>query len=146
MTEDELLQRYGLHPTGPDLDQVREILRGEVARERHRLGDGDTELMKLCCVQLFHHRSLADVLLIWQAKESGWDPHHSIDVQLLCGAGLDATKAFLADDSGGEARKALDYLIECETAGDFDGFTVADQSAWHHRYYRVPLGASGGDD
>lgn len=111
MTEDELLQRYGLHPTGPDLDQVREILRGEVARERHRLGDGDTELMKLCCVQLFHHGSLADVLLIWQAKESGWDPHHSIDVQLLCGAGLDATKAFLADDSGGEARKTLKVPI-----------------------------------
>ena len=63
-----------------------------------------------------------------------------------CGPGLDATKAFLVDDSGDEARKALDYLIECETAGDFDGFTVADQSAWHHRYYRVPLGASGGDD
>jgi hypothetical protein len=86
------------------------------------------------------------VLLIWQAKEASWDSHHSIDVQLLCGPGLDATKAFLVDDSGDEARKALDYLIDRETAGDFDGFAVADQSAWHHRYYRVPLGATGGDD
>jgi hypothetical protein len=145
MTEDELLQRYGLHPTGPDLDQVREILRTAAATERRRQGDGDTELMKLCCVQLFHHGSLADVLLVWQAKESSLDAHHSIDVQLLCGAGVDATKAFLAYDPDSEARKALNYLIECEAAGDFDGFTVAGQSEWYHQYYRVPLGPGRGD-
>ena len=41
-----------------------------MARERQRQGDGDTKLMKLCCVQLFNAGLPADVLLIWQAKES----------------------------------------------------------------------------
>jgi hypothetical protein len=144
MTDDELLERYGLHPTGPALEHVRELLLGE-ATESYRIGDGDNELMKLCCVQLFHHGSLDDVLLIWHAKESNWDAHCYIDVQLLCGAGVDATKAFLAADPGSEARKALAYLIECEGAGTFERFTVARQSAFYHHYYRVPPEA-GGDE
>jgi hypothetical protein len=44
--------------------------------------------MKLCCVQLFNAGFLTDVLLVWQPKESSWDAHCSIDVHLLCGAGL----------------------------------------------------------
>jgi hypothetical protein len=91
-----------------------------------------TEAMKLCCVQLFNHGSLADVPLIRQAKESSWDAHFSINVQLLCGAGVTATKAFLANHPENGARQALDYLIRREAAGDFDGFFVAEQSAWYH--------------
>lgn len=83
MDEDESLRRYGLHPAGGDLDQVRGTLAIQAARERQRQGDSDTELMKLCCVQLFNAGLLADVLPIWQARESSWDAHCSIDVQLL---------------------------------------------------------------
>ncbi|WP_116206619.1 hypothetical protein [Amycolatopsis circi] len=134
MTEEDLLERYGLHPAGGQLDEVRGILTAAM-----RAGpDADTLLMKLCCVQLFHHGSLDDVLLIWQAKESGWDAHFSIDVQLLCGAGLDKTKAFLGTHPAGAARKALDYLKECEEARDFDGFSVERQSAGYRQYYGVP--------
>jgi hypothetical protein len=43
--------------------------------------DGDTALMKLCRVQLFNADLPADVLLIWQVKESSWDAHCSIDVR-----------------------------------------------------------------
>jgi len=131
MTEDDLLERYGLRPAGTRLDEVRGILAAAM-----RTGpDPDTDVMRLCCVQLFHHGSLDDVLLIWQAKESGWDAHCSIDVQLLCGAGLAATEAFLAAQPGDDARQALDYLTRCEAAGDFTGFTVEQQSTWYHRYY-----------
>jgi hypothetical protein len=50
--------------------------------------------MKLCCVQLFNAGFLADVILICQAKESSWDAHCSIEIQLLCGAGLQETIAY----------------------------------------------------
>ncbi|WP_406635301.1 hypothetical protein [Amycolatopsis sp. WGS_07] len=133
MTEDDLLERYGLHPTGGQLDDVRGIL---AAAMQDGL-DADTDLMKLCCIQLFHHGSLDDVLLIWEAKESGWDAHCSIDVQLLCGAGLDATKTFLGAHPSAMAREALEYLTECEEARDFELFSVESQSAEYHRYYGV---------
>jgi hypothetical protein len=135
--EDESLRRYGLRPSGADLAEIRETLRDRSAKERRNQGDGDTELMKLCCVQLFNAGDLADVPLIWQAKESSWDAHHSIDVQLLCGAGLEQTKRYLAAEKSDEAAQALAYLLECEAAGDFTDFSVQQQSTWYAEYYRL---------
>lgn len=91
--EDESLRRYGLRPSAEDLEQVRDLLRIHTALERRRQGDGDTELMRLCCVQLFNAGDPDDVPAIWRAKTSRWDAHCSIDVHLLCGAGLEKTKA-----------------------------------------------------
>lgn len=60
--------------------------------------------MNLCCLQLFNAGQLSDVLTIWRAKESGWDAHCVIDVQLLlCGAGLPAAKAYLAAEGSEDA-------------------------------------------
>lgn len=140
MGDDEILDRYRLHPCGQQLDEVRNLLIG-LAQSG---ADADTEAMKLCCVLLFHHGSLADVPLIWQAKESSWDAHCSIDVQLLSGAGVAATKAFPAHHPESEARQALDYLIRCEAAGDFDGFSVSEQSASYRTYYRTETGSVSG--
>jgi hypothetical protein len=134
MDEDELLRRYGLTPSESELDEIRELL----ARQAELGFDADTEVMKLCCVQLFNHGSPDDVLRIWQAKESGWDAHCSIDVQLLCGAGLAETKAFLAASSGELASQALEYIVACEAADDFEDFTVASRSAGYREYY-TPL-------
>jgi len=75
--------------------------------------------------------------MIWQAKESSWDAHCSIDVQLLCGAGLEATKKYLAAEGSPRAAAALDYLLQCEAADDFAGFSVENQSRWYSRYYGV---------
>jgi hypothetical protein len=36
VNEDESLRRYGLHPVGGDLDEVRELLTARMARERQR--------------------------------------------------------------------------------------------------------------
>ncbi len=135
MDEDESLQRFGLHPAGADLDQIRNLLAARTASERQRQGDGDTELMKLCCVQLFNAGSLADVLLIWEAKEASFDASCSIDVQLLCGAGLQETIAYLAAEGSPAASAALDYLRRCEAAGDFAGFSPENRSRWYSAYY-----------
>jgi hypothetical protein len=134
MTEDESLQRYGLQPAAGDLDQVRRILQEQAALERRRQGDGDTALMKLCCVQLFNAGLPDDTPAIWHAKESSWDAHCSIDVQLLCGAGLEQTKRYLTAGLG--ATDALDYLLECEAAGDFMDFSPDKQSRIYSAYYQ----------
>ncbi len=126
MNEDESLRRYGLRPSAVELDQIRDMLRAQTALQQD---DQDTELMKLCCVQLFNAGQLSDVLTIWRAKESSWDAHCSIDIQLLCGAGLDATKAYLAADTTAAASDALRYLLDCEATGDFTDFSVGSDHA-----------------
>lgn len=135
MDEDESLRRYGLRPSGRELDAVRALLDVEARKERRAQGDGDTELMKLCCVQLFNAGEVGDTLAIWRAKTASWDAHGSIDVQLLCGAGLAETKAFLSAQRSEEAQAALQYLLDCEAAGDFKDFSVVDRSAWYATYY-----------
>ncbi|KAB1116797.1 hypothetical protein [Micromonospora aurantiaca (nom. illeg.)] len=132
MNDDESIRRYGLRPTGAAVPHIREMLRAQADLDQH---DQDTELMKLCCLQLFNAGRLSDVLVIWQAKESSWDAHCSIDVQLLCGAGLDATKAYLDADGSDDATEALRYLLDCEAAGDFDNFSIAEQARWRAAYY-----------
>jgi hypothetical protein len=123
------LRRYGIRPAEADLDDIRAVLHAQAQLDQM---DQDTELMKLCCVQLFTAAHLRDVEAIWLAKESSFDAHCSIDVQLLCGAGLEATKAFL-QASGPE--DALAYLVECEAAGDFDGFSVTDRAQSYASYF-----------
>lgn len=135
MDEDESLRRYGLDPDPADLDHIRQLLDTHRALERSSQGDGDTLLMKLCCVQLFHAGDLVDVLRIWAAKNASFDAMRSIDVQLLCGAGVADTKEFLAADGSDDAVAALDYLVRCEQAGDFDAFSVADRTRWYRQYY-----------
>lgn len=135
MDEDESLHRYGLRPVGPSLEEVRGVLTTHIRWEREAQGNGDTELMKLCCVQLFNAGSLDDVLLIWQAKSASMDANCSIDVQLLCGSGLDRTKAYLSRQGRPEADAALQRLIRCEAAGDFEDFTPETQSAQYAAYY-----------
>jgi hypothetical protein len=135
MTESELLDRFGVSPVQEVLPIIRETLRTAAASERASQGSGDTELMKLCCVQLFCAGQLADVLEIWRAKTSSMDADASIDIQLLCGAGLSETTAHLANLQSHEAAAALERITQSEAAGDFDGFTVADYGAFWKRYY-----------
>ncbi|MEU6256827.1 hypothetical protein [Streptomyces sp. NPDC047043] len=135
MDEDEWLRRHGLHPDPQGLDEVRQLLRQQTEFEREAQGRGDTELMKLCCVQLFNAAVLDDVPLIWQAKSAGMDADASIDIQLLCGGGLAATKAHMASDPSETGKAALRRLVACEAAGDFDDFSVARQASFYASYY-----------
>jgi hypothetical protein len=135
MTEDEHLAEFGLWPSKEDLPAVRSVLEAETSRESAAQGKGDTLLMKLCCVQLFSSRSLSDVLLIWRAKAASFDAMCSIDVQLLCGAGLPQTKAYLSEQKSADAQAALVYLAECEESGDFADFSVESWARWWSGYY-----------
>lgn len=135
MDEDESLHRYGLRPTDTDLDEVRGLLSAQTRLEERAQGDGDTELMKLCCVQLFNAGALDDVLLIWRAKTASMDADCSIGIQLLCGGGLARTRAYLLSQRLPEAKAALQRLFDCEKARDFEGFSVEGHSAQCTRYY-----------
>ncbi|MEV5972310.1 hypothetical protein [Streptomyces sp. NPDC051921] len=135
MDERESLCRYGLRPVGADLDEIRALLRGHTARERRSQGEGDTVLMKLCCVQLFNNGDLDDVLLVWSAKQAGFDAACSIDVELLLGSGLDATKTHLSADRAPAAAAALDRLRELEADGEFEDFSVEERTALYDQYY-----------
>lgn len=86
--------------------------------------NGDSnEPLKLLCVQLFTAGIPSDALLIYKAKTSSFDAACYIDVQLVCGAGLEATEGFLRSSGDPEAKALLTELQDCEHAGDFDGFT-----------------------
>lgn len=95
----------------------------------------EEDLALLCCVQLFSRGHLEDVLLIWDAKQSGFDLSCYLDIQLLCGAGLEATKRFLSSQEGGAAADALQYLRECEQSGDFDEFSPDKHLEGYRRYF-----------
>jgi hypothetical protein len=135
MDEEECLRRYGLRPVGADLDEVRRLLGVQIRLEQRAQGEGDTELMKLCCVQLFNAGDPDDVLLIWRAKTAGMDADCSIDIQLLCGSGLAETKAYLSSQHLPEAEAALRRLLACEQAGDFEDISVAERAAQYAAYY-----------
>lgn len=114
---------------------VRALLTAQTQLEKRAQGDGDTELMKLCCVQLYNAGSPEDVLLIWEAKSASMDAACSIDVQLLCGSGLATTKAYLSSLRLPEAEAALRRLLQCESAGNFEDFSVEGHSDFYAAYY-----------
>ncbi|MFH0518676.1 hypothetical protein ACHBTE_16075 [Streptomyces sp. M41] len=135
MDAEECWRRYGLRPVDAALDEIRTLLREHTARERRSQGEGDTELMRLCCFHLFNSGDLDDVLLIWSAKQASFDAACSIDIEFLLGHGLDATKAHLSANRAPAATAALDRLRELEADGEFEGFSVEERSASYDRYY-----------
>jgi hypothetical protein len=130
----ESLQKYGLVPSDESLPHIRELLAKEAAAERNDL-PREEDLALLCCVQLFSRGHLEDVLRIWDAKQSGFDLSCYLDIQLLCGAGLEATKRFLSSQERGIAAEALQYLRECEQSGDFDEFSPDTYLEGYRRYF-----------
>lgn len=135
MTEDESLERFGVVPKEKDLDQIRSVLRREIEKEQKNQGDGDTELMRLCCVQLFNNGSKADIMEIWNAKVASMDTAASIDIQLLCGAGYDETIEYLKKNESTETQNAFRKLLECRKSGDFEDYSVEKQKKVYVEYY-----------
>ena len=132
MTSDEALQKFGL-PALPDhRDEIRRLLAEEIEREKR--GEGGEEMLRTLCLQLFSLSVADDALLIWDAKQSSFDAGCGLDVQFLCGAGLAATKEYLARSSAPSASAALEYLTECEQTGDFADWTP-QASVGHYRSY-----------
>ena len=117
------------------LPELRNILIAEINKEGRSQGEGDTELMKLLCIQIFIIGEISDTLLIWQAKQASMDAGASIDATLLCIKGLSETKLFLQEKESGEAKAALKYIEKCESAGDFESFNKKKIIEQYEDYY-----------
>jgi hypothetical protein len=99
------------------------------------LGD---DVLRLLCVQLFSIGVVEDSLLLWDAKRSSFDAGlGSVDVQFLCGAGLEETKAYLSQSAGPPAAAALNYLLECARSSDFCEWTPQNTLDEYRRYFHV---------
>jgi hypothetical protein len=72
-----------------------------------------------------------------RAKAASFDAACSIDIQLLCGSGLNETKTYLTAQGPADAQAALLRLTECEAAGDFGNFSVEEYVNWWMKYYGV---------
>lgn len=131
MDESETLALFGLVPHADELPRIRALLQMTTA-DSNRAGN---ELLKTLCIQLFSAGEPSDSLLIYKAKMSSFDAGCYIDIQLVCGAGIECTKAFLLECGEPEAEKLLDHLQSCIAAGDFDGFTPAGHLEFYRRYY-----------
>jgi len=133
MTSDEALQRFGLPASLADRGEIRQLLVAEV--ELGRRGEDREEMLRTLCVVLFSLGNAEDSLLIWDAKQSNFDAGCGLDVQFLCGAGLEPTKDFLSSSTDPAALNALRYLKDCEGSGDFAEFSPAAWISKYRQYY-----------
>ncbi len=109
-------------PRPESLPALRVLLAELTAAEAPCQGDANTEAMRLRCVHLFCAADPQDLLAVWRAKAASMDDDASIEVQLLCSAGREATRAYLAAEGWGDALAALRRFEEAVTLGDLDDF------------------------
>ena len=136
MTCEESLKSYGLAPNEDSLDSIRHLLQEEIELECNG-EQREEDLALLCCVQLFASGLVEDSLLIWEAKNSGFDLGSYLDVHLLCGRGLERTKQFLTDHNSEESLAAFSYIEDCEKAGDFLNWSPESQIKYYRNYFGV---------
>ncbi|MEQ1796705.1 MAG: hypothetical protein ABL872_02065 [Lacibacter sp.] len=80
---------------------------------------GIEELMFASYLVTFHQK-IEDCLLIWEAKTVDFDAYCGVDIQLVPFAGVKETIAFLENQKSEKSKKALEYVLNCNEAGDFD--------------------------
>ena len=144
MSEAETLSRYGLWISDDQRSEILRLLAEQAGRERQSQGEGDTLVMRLCAAQLFGLGRVEDAAAIWRAKSASSDAYASIDVHLLCGAGLGETLEWLDAVGDATSRKAAERIRECLAAGDFDGFSVETYRTSLAEYYASAI--ADGDD
>jgi hypothetical protein len=131
MNENDLLSRFGLVPVASDLPEIRRLIQSMTADDER----DSNEPLKTLCIQLFSAGIPSDSLLIYKAKTSSFDAGCYIDIQLVCGAGIERTKAFLRDSREPEAKELLAVLESIRSVGDFEGFTPKAHLDFYRRYY-----------
>ena len=131
MDEHDLLARFGLTPVAADLPEIRRLIQTAIADSNR----DSNEPLKLLCIQLFSAGIPSDALLIYRAKMSSFDASCYIDIQIVCGAGLEATKAFLRASRAPEAKALLAVLQDSKYTTDFEGFAPQQQLDSYRHYY-----------
>lgn len=137
---ESLWKKFGLPASPWYQDELRRLLAEEIERERR--GESGEEILRTLCVQLFSLGIAEDSVLIWEARQSSFDAGCGLDVQFLCGAGLGATKEFLARSSARSASAVLQYLTECEESGDFTDWTTRTTVSQYRGYYGLDENSS----
>ncbi|MEN1985580.1 hypothetical protein [Paenibacillus hubeiensis] len=132
MNEEAVLELYGLDPDPAYREPIRQLLK----REIEHMAAEDHELLRTLCVMLFCIGQVEDTHIIWQAKQKNQDAASYIDVQLLCGAGYQATVDYLERRGDPQAKQELKYLKECEPF-DFIDFSKEEWVQGYKQYYGV---------
>lgn len=106
---DHYLARFGLPTDVAHRANVLDLLKKEIEKaKRHQ---ENTQVLALLCEQLYSMHNVEDVLLIWRAKHCSFDASFSVDIQCTIGAGIAATKMYLAQSND---PKAPDLLARIE--------------------------------
>ena len=137
MNDTEAIQKFGLPADQKHREEIRALLEEELRKEGS--WEGDHEPILCLVVQLFSIGHVEDCLLIWRIKSENFDLGCSVDVQLLCGAGIEQTKSYLAANGSQEALAALACLQRCIDAGDFKEWSVPDGIAFYRQYYHIEI-------
>jgi hypothetical protein len=134
MNAEASFRKFGVRIKPGQAAEVREILEAEAARELEA-GEGDTELMRLCSLQLFSLGLEEDILRIYTAKMSSMDAGISIETPLLCGPGLSRAKQFLERSGSPLAMQALKKIMKTESHGSSETFDRESIIAAAERYF-----------
>ena len=132
---DQYLVTHGLRVAVDMLPTVREILIRETRHERAAYSGagtipGNTSLMRICAVQLWHAGVVEDALLIHRARRTSMDATGAVDGQLMLGAGVARTKEYLTALGTVEAREILNDIAWLEESYDSERY-AAELDDWY---------------
>ena len=117
----ELYQHYLQEPSigfaRALLQELTALYKTQYARGGDAMG---TDELRLAGYLIGLHQDVSDSLLLWQTKQLSFDTACEFDIQLVAFAGAEATIAYLREQPGEEAAKALAYMEACKKSGDFD--------------------------
>jgi hypothetical protein len=101
-------------------------------------GAATTEGLRLAGYLIGLHQDVRDSLVLWRTKQLTFDTVCEFDIQLVAFAGITQTLAYLQSLPDPDAAKAVDYLQQCQVAGDFDNladyFSPANLPYWLGEY------------
>lgn len=97
-----------------------ELLRILTNIRRDHDGIMSGESLMLACYILGKHNQIEDCMAIWETKTIDFDTFCYIDIQLMPFAGVNETIAYLKTQTSKESSNALEYVIGCKKAGDFN--------------------------
>lgn len=132
---DAYLAAHGLRVPAGMLPTVRAILSRETRHEASTYAGtgavpGNTALMRICAAQLWHAGIVEDTLLIHRARRTSMDATGAIDAELLPGAGIARTRAYLTALATDEAHTILTDIDHL--ADDYDPTRYAARlAAWY---------------
>jgi hypothetical protein len=73
-----------------------------------------------CAFFIYRLKDINDVDMLWKAKNVDFDSFCMFDIQFLAMDGIDKTIKYLSEKNDEDAMKALEYILGCKKAGDFD--------------------------